>query len=144
VRSSANLGRKRSAGLRANLLLAVAAAFGLQAILCPALCAARSAESTALHRENASAPEKAPCHGTNEAPSRDQTSEDCNGKCGRIERVELAPASSRTVLDAPATAVEASFFLPAPSFDSAPVANFESAPSLPPRHLLLVKNSFLI
>ena len=128
----------------ANLILAITVAFVLQAGLCPALCFGRTAEPVSSQLENASAPEKAPCHDTSKAPSRGETQEDCDTDCSRFDSVALAPSGTRVVLDAPAAALSVAFFILIPPANAAPVSEFGLAPAPPPRNLLLVKNSFLI
>jgi hypothetical protein len=128
----------------ANLISAITAVFILQAGLCPALCFARSDEPASSQLENASAPEKAPCHDTSNAPSRGDAREDCDGECSRFDSVALAPSGTRTVLDAPAAALTVTFFSLLPPANAVRVSEFELPPAPPPRDLLLVKNSFLI
>lgn len=128
----------------ANLILAITIVFVLQAGLCPVLCFARRGEAASSHLENASAPEKAPCHDTGNAPSSGETREDCDSDCSRFDSAAVALSEARTVLDAPAAAFAVAFSSPLPPANAVPVGGFESAPEPPPRNLLLVKNSFQI
>lgn len=128
----------------ANLILAITVAFVLQAGLCPVLCFARSVEPASSQLEHASAPENAPCHDTSNAPSRGETREDCDRDCSRFDGVALAPSGTHAGLDAPAAAFAVMSFRLLPPANAIPVGEFESAPTPPPRNLLLVKNSFLI
>jgi hypothetical protein len=134
-------GRVRSS---ANLISAIAAVVVLQAGLCPALCFARSAESAPSQLENASAPEKAPCHDTSNAPSSGETREDCDTDCSLFDSVALASSDIRTALEAPVAGFAVTLFSLTPLANAIPVSGFELALAPPPRNLLLVKNSFLI
>lgn len=128
----------------ANLILAISAAFVLQAGLCPALCSARSAEPTSSQLESPSPPEQAPCHGTSEAPSRGDSREDCAGDCSHFDSAALAVPGTCTVVDLPAAAFASRSSTPLPPANAVPAGDFELAPAPRPRNLLLVKNSFLI
>jgi hypothetical protein len=130
--------------LSANLIAAITAALVLQAGLCPSLCFARSAGPVASQQENASVPEKAPCHETSNAPTSGEAPEGCEGDCSRFESVALATSDTRVVLDAPAAAFAVMLFSLLSPAQTIPVSEFKLAPAPPPRNLLLVKNSFLI
>jgi hypothetical protein len=127
-----------------NFGSAIVAVFVLQAGLCPALCFARSAEPTSSHLEDASAPEKAPCHAASDAPPRDQTRECCDTDCSHFDSVALVAFADRVVLDAPAAAFSTALVGLLPRASAALFRRYELAPEPPPRNLLLVKNSFLI
>ena len=124
-------------------MAAITAALVLQAGLCPSLCFAQSAGPVASQQENASAPEKAPCHETSNAPTSGETPEGCEGDCSRFESLALATSDTRVVLDAPAAAFAVKLFNQLPPATAVPVGEFELVRP-PPRNLLLVKNSFLI
>jgi len=108
------------------------------------LCFARSGEAASSHLENASAPEKAPCHDTGNAPSRGETRDDCDSDCSRFDSMAVALSDTRAALDAPAAAFAVAFISLLPPTNTAPVGGFELATAPPPRNLLLVKNSFQI
>jgi len=127
-----------------NFISAITVVFVLQVGLCPALCFARSAQPASSQLEHASAPEKAPCHETSDAPASGDTPEGCDRDCSRFDSVALASSDVRTVLDAPAVAFVVTLSTLLPLANAVPVGEFELAPAPPPRNLLLVKNSFLI
>ncbi len=128
---------------RAHLVAAVAAAFVLQAVLCPALCFAGSPGADAHSQEHAGAPEKAPCHETSDTPSSDGPREGCDGDCSRFERAVLTDSGARLALDSPAAAFAAVRLAPLAPIVAISVVGVEPLPP-PPRSLLLVKNSLLI
>jgi hypothetical protein len=127
-----------------NFIAAIAVVFVLHAGLCPALCLARDAEPTSSHLEDASTPEEAPCHGTSDAPPRDQTRECCGTDCSHFGSVALLASADRVVLDAPAAALSTAPVALLPRANAALFGRTELASEPPPRNLLLVKNSFLI
>jgi len=127
-----------------KLSSAIAVVFVLQAGLCPALCFARSAEPASSQVEGASAPEKAPCHATSDAPPRDQTRECCESDCSHLGSVALAALADRVVLDAPAAAFSTALVALPPRANASFSRRTELASEPPPRNLLLAKNSFLI
>jgi hypothetical protein len=127
-----------------KLSSAIAVVFVLQAGLCPALCFARSAEPTSSQVETGSAPEKAPCHATSDAPPSDQTRECCESDCSHLGSVVLVAFADRVVLDAPAAAFPTALVELPPRANVSLSRRTELASEPPPRSLLLVKNSFLI
>lgn len=128
---------------RASLVAAVAAAFVLQAVLCPALCLATSADPASSPQQHASAPEQPPCHQTSSEPAGGDARGGCDGDCSHLERAVLSDSAGRTVLDLPAVTfavAEIALFAPIGAISA---GGSEPAPP-PPRNLLLVKNSFLL
>ena len=127
----------------ASLIAAVAAAFLLQAVLCPAICIAASADHASSPQEHASAPQQPPCHETGSEPAGGDARGGCDGDCSQLERAVLSDSAGRTDLDLPAvTFAVAEIGLLAP-VGAICAGGSEPAPP-PPRNLPLVKNSFLL
>ncbi len=128
---------------KASLIAAVAAAFVLQVVLCPALCLGASSDQTSSAQEHASAPEQPPCHQTSSEPAGGDAEKGCDGDCSRFERAVLSDSAGRTIPDLPAVT-----FAVAEIARFAPVGTIRASASEPvpppPRNLLLVKNSFLL
>jgi len=141
---SAKLGSSAKLSASAKLILAISVAVVLEAGLCPALCVARSAETASPQLEYAGMPDKVPCHGTREAPSRGESRDDCDRDCSRFDSVALVAPGTCTVVDSLAAVHAVTFFTPLPPVNAIPAGEFGPAPVPPPRNLLLVKNSFLI
>ena len=127
-----------------NFVSAIAVVLVLYAGFCPALCAARSADPTFAHLEEASTPEAAHCHAASDAPSRGETQEDCDTDCSRFDSVAVSSFATRVGPDAPAAAFSTVPTDMLPRVNAAPFAPRGWASEPPPRNLLLVKNSFQI
>lgn len=124
-------------------MAAVAAVFVLQAVLCPALCLAASADHASSAQEHASAPEQPPCHQTSSEPAGGEAQKGCDGDCSRFERAVLSDSAGRTVLDLPAVTFAVAEITPLAPVGAIRAGGSEPVPP-PPRNLLLVKNSFLL
>ncbi len=127
-----------------NFISAIAIVSVLYAGFCPALCAARSADPTFAHLNGASVPEEAPCHPSNNAPSRGDTDEDCDTDCTRFDAAAISSFATRVGSDISAAAFSAAPAGLLSRANAAPFAPRERVSGPPPRNLLLVKNSFQI